>query len=76
MQQKNAPYWEGQTFNSRDKLFKVDTPDYYRVKSVPVSSAVLISVIITCVTCYNPNTVLCSAASNLSIFHVVEGINY
>ena len=45
------------TFNSRDKLFKVDTPDYYRVKSVPVSSAVLISVIITCVTCYNPNTV-------------------
>ena len=45
------------TFNSRDKLFKVDTPDYYRVKSVPVSSAVLISVIITCVTCSNPNTV-------------------
>ena len=75
MQQKNVP-WEGQTFNSRDKLFKVVTPDYYRVKSVPVSSAVLISVIITCVTCYNPNTVLCSAAGNLSIFHVVEGINY
>ena len=75
MQQKNAP-WEGPTFNSQDELFKVVTPDYYRVKSVPVSSAVLISVIITCVTCYNPNTVLCSAAGNLSIFHVVEGINY
>ena len=73
MQQNTAP-WKGQTFISQDMLFKVVTPG--RVKSVPVSSAVLISVIITCVTCYNPNTVLCSAAGNLSIFHVVEGINY